>query len=159
MGELKVTTLGENAVEYTLPNGTPVLGILDLVPFLFCGYLWSHDNASYKTVCILVAGLWLFIKLSIVREESILAIREVGVQVKTTYVSGQSKIRFIDKSKLVNIVIHEGITMWQLKSYLTILVRDEHRTTVVFEHLLPRLRPTLLQVYHGVRGIMLIETD
>lgn len=65
--------------------------------------------------------------------ESILSMRDVGIQVRTTYYSGRSVSRFIDRRKIEDIIINEGITMWQIKSYMAILVKDQDRMVVVFE--------------------------
>lgn len=65
--------------------------------------------------------------------ESILAIRNVGVQVKTTYLSGRSVSHFIERSRICDIIIHEAITMWQVKFYMAIIVARQDRMIVVFE--------------------------
>ncbi|KAI8374615.1 GPI-GlcNAc transferase complex, PIG-H component-domain-containing protein [Radiomyces spectabilis] len=86
-----------------------------------------------------------------VKEESILAMRDIGIQVKTTYWGGSSVSRFVNRLKIEDVVLNEGITMWQIKSYMALLVKDQEKMTVVFEHLLPKLQPILLDVYRGVR--------
>ncbi|KAI8976203.1 GPI-GlcNAc transferase complex, PIG-H component-domain-containing protein [Pilobolus umbonatus] len=86
--------------------------------------------------------------------KSILAIRDIGIQVKTTYWGGYTVSRFINRLKIEDIIINEGISFWQIKSYMAILVKDEAKMIVVFEHLLPRLRPVLLDVYKGTRDII-----
>lgn len=65
--------------------------------------------------------------------ESILAIRDVGIQVKTTYWGGSSVSRFINRNKIDDVIINEGISFWQIKSYMAILVKDEDKMVVVFE--------------------------
>lgn len=112
--------------------------------------------------------------------ESILAIRDVGIQVKTTYWGGSSVSRFINRNKIDDVIINEGISFWQIKSYMAILVKDEDKMVVVFEvsfryphglflffffthtqktpqHLLPRLKPVLLRVYQGTRTIIFTQ--
>ncbi|KAI9312676.1 GPI-GlcNAc transferase complex, PIG-H component-domain-containing protein [Dichotomocladium elegans] len=83
-----------------------------------------------------------------------MAIKDVGVQVRTVYWGGRSVSRFIDQHKIHDIIINEGITLWQIKSYMAILLSQEDKMVVVFEHLLPRLRPTLLEVYTGIRSVV-----
>jgi GPI-GlcNAc transferase complex, PIG-H component len=65
--------------------------------------------------------------------ESILAVRNVGVQVKTTYLSGRSVSHFIERSRICDIIIHEAITMWQVKFYMAIITAKQDKMTVVFE--------------------------
>lgn len=78
--------------------------------------------------------------------ESILAIRDVGIQVKTTYWGGSSVSRFINRNKIDDVIINEGISFWQIKSYMAILVKDEDKMVVVFEVSLhiPYPRQTLI---------------
>lgn len=65
--------------------------------------------------------------------ESILAMKDVGIQVRTVYWGGRTVSRFIDRRKIHDIVINEGITMWQIKSYMAIIVKNQEHTIVVFE--------------------------
>lgn len=79
-----------------------------------------------------------------------MVIRDFGVQVKTTYLGGRSVTRMIDMSRIKDIVINEGITMFQassiykyidcmflyqiqVKFYLAILVDKEDKMIVIFE--------------------------
>ncbi|KAF9430249.1 hypothetical protein BGZ76_000904 [Entomortierella beljakovae] len=88
--------------------------------------------------------------------ETILVIRDVGVQVKTVYLGGRSSSRFIDRSKITDIIINEAITMMHIRVYMAIIVEGEDKMVVVFQHLLPRLK-VLLQAYHGARFIIFNE--
>ncbi|KAI8148697.1 GPI-GlcNAc transferase complex, PIG-H component-domain-containing protein [Fennellomyces sp. T-0311] len=122
-------------------------------------YYWTHyfyvtvpENDYYYGVCM--ALIWLWLKTKTVKQESILAVKDIGVQVRTVYWGGRSVSKFIDQHKIDDIIINEGITMWQIKSYMAILVKQQDRMVVVFEHLLPRLRPVLLDVYWGTRAVI-----
>jgi len=65
--------------------------------------------------------------------ETILVIRDVGVQVKTVYLGGRSSSRFIDRSKISDIIINEAITMMHIRVYMAIIVEGEDRMVVVFQ--------------------------
>lgn len=65
--------------------------------------------------------------------ERILAIRNVGVQVNTIYLSGRSISHFVERSRICDIIIHEAITIWQVKFYMAIIVAKQDRMMVVFE--------------------------
>ncbi|RHZ47079.1 hypothetical protein Glove_593g32 [Diversispora epigaea] len=119
----------------------------------------DHENntASYSIFTIIIV-IWIWTKLNIVKSESILLIRDVGVQVKTVYLNGRIVSKFIDKDKISNIVINEGITILQVKFYMVILVEEADRMVVVFQHLLPKLN-VLLQVYQGTRSIIFNEME
>ncbi|KAF7724995.1 hypothetical protein EC973_000488 [Apophysomyces ossiformis] len=87
-------------------------------------------------------------------DSSILVMHGIGIQVKTTYWGGSSVSRFINRLKIEDVVINEGISLWQIKYYMAILVKDQSNVIVVFENLLPKLQPVLLDVYRGTRSII-----
>ena len=64
--------------------------------------------------------------------ERILCVRNVGVQVKTRYLTGRLRSQFIDCSKISDIIINEGINMLQVKFYLAIIVEGQDREYVAF---------------------------
>ncbi|KAL9552262.1 hypothetical protein MBANPS3_003875 [Mucor bainieri] len=133
---------GQQAREYIVKASSSTINLLD-------SQLYRYATAA--------ALIWLFAKRKSVRQESILAIRDVGIQVKTTYWGGSSVTRFINRNKIDDVIINEGISFWQIKSYMAILVKDEDKMVVVFEHLLPRLRPVLLRAYQGTRTIIFTQ--
>jgi hypothetical protein len=57
----------------------------------------------------------------------------VGIQIKTVYWGGSTVSRFINRMKIDDVIINEGISFWQIKSYMAILVKDEDKMVVVFE--------------------------
>lgn len=65
--------------------------------------------------------------------ETILVIRDVGIQVKTIYLGGRSSSRFIDRSKISDIIINEAITMMHIRVYMAIIVEGQDRMVVVFQ--------------------------
>eukprot|EP00457_Paulinella_chromatophora_P018511 gb/GEZN01019854.1/.p1 GENE.gb/GEZN01019854.1/~~gb/GEZN01019854.1/.p1 ORF type:complete len:168 (-),score=14.31 gb/GEZN01019854.1/:151-654(-) len=87
------------------------------------------------------------VKHDTVTEESMLVIKELGVQLQTTYLGGREKHRFIEKAKIKNIIINEGFTMCTVIFYLCILVEGQRDMTLPFEHLFPRLYD--LQLIYG----------
>ncbi|KAI8581259.1 hypothetical protein K450DRAFT_233897 [Umbelopsis ramanniana AG] len=138
--------------------------------------IWSITSIAFLTLCAIFSyvmrdivymrwvigcalAAWVWIKFNTVKEESILAVRNVGVQVKTTYLSGRSVSQFIERSRVCDIIIHEAITMWQVKFYMAIITAKQDKMTVVFEHLLPPLNPTLITVYHGARSMIFSDTN
>jgi hypothetical protein len=90
--------------------------------------------------------------------ESLLVIRDLGIQVKTVYMTGIERSRFIEQSKIADIIINEGVTMQQVVFYIAIIVKDQKKMALVFEHFLPRLQ-LLLQVYRGARAIIYGESE
>lgn len=66
-------------------------------------------------------------------QESLLVVRDLGVQIKTTYPFKRTCCRFIDKSKIGQIIINEGITAFQVKFYLAVLISGEDHMEVVYK--------------------------
>ncbi|KAF1799451.1 GPI-GlcNAc transferase complex, PIG-H component-domain-containing protein [Mucor lusitanicus] len=145
---------GMQAREYIVKSSSNPIHLLDVFVWSVALYLAQSQHYKYATITALI---WLFLKRKSVRQESILAIRDVGIQVKTTYWGGSSVSRFINRNKIDDVIINEGISFWQIKSYMAILVKDEDKMVVVFEHLLPRLKPVLLRAYQGTRTIIFTQ--
>ncbi|CAB1119135.1 unnamed protein product [Ectocarpus sp. CCAP 1310/34] len=118
-------------------KGSAFLGGVGLVVALFC-LAWSLGCRSR------------------VREESLLVVRELGVQVTTTYVDGREKSTFLDKAKIKAILINEGITMHRVVFYLAFVVAGRDKMVVAFENLQPRLN-VLIKIYRGTRAAILGE--
>ncbi|KAI8888531.1 hypothetical protein K501DRAFT_240525 [Backusella circina FSU 941] len=141
---------GAKAREYIVRADSRPIQVVDMLLLFLIGLLWS-------VYAIVLFFIWFFLKRKSVRQESILSIRDVGIQVKTVYWGGSVVSRFINRSKIEDVIINEGISFWQIKSYMAIMVKGEDKMTVVFEHLLPKLQPVLLRVYQGTRSIIFTE--
>lgn len=69
--------------------------------------------------------------------ESLLVMRDLGVQVGTRYFSGREKKQFIERDSIECIVINEGIQTWTVFYYLAILVKGKERMVLPFEVRIP----------------------
>ncbi|KAI9008770.1 GPI-GlcNAc transferase complex, PIG-H component-domain-containing protein [Phycomyces nitens] len=98
--------------------------------------------------------IWFWWKYKTIHHESLLVMRDIGIQVKTVYWGGSIVSRFISRRDIEDVVINEGITFWQIKSYIAILVKDQEPMVIAFQNLLPSLRPVLLDVYQGTRSVL-----
>ncbi|KAI9324288.1 GPI-GlcNAc transferase complex, PIG-H component-domain-containing protein [Zopfochytrium polystomum] len=103
----------------------------------------SNPGQSFtlKLEHILVVALFLaflYIKLNAVTEESLLVIKDLGIQVKTCYASGFSRTEFIPIRDVVNLVINEAVTLFQVRFYLAVVAARRTELVVVFPSLLPR---------------------
>ncbi|KAG0012061.1 RNA polymerase-associated factor [Entomortierella chlamydospora] len=92
----------------------------------------------YAIIALLIVSR-LMVKFFMVTEETILVIRDVGVQVKTVYLGGRSSSRFIDRSKISDIIINEAITMLHIRVYMAIIVEGEDKMVVVFQLHFPHM--------------------
>ena len=86
-----------------------------------------------------------------VAKESLLVIRELGVQLVTRYRSGRERHRFLEHAEIMDVVINEGITFQRVVFYMAFVVRDADRLVLAFETLQPKL-PVLREIYSGVRA-------
>jgi hypothetical protein len=151
--------LADNAREYILETNQPAFGMADLLYVGLLAIVVATESKWRWTISCGMVAFWVWMKATVVKEERILCVRNVGVQVKTRYLTGRLRSQFIDCSKISDIIINEGINMLQVKFYLAIIVEGQDRMVVVFEHLLPRLNPVLLQVYRGARAILFNEAE
>jgi hypothetical protein len=95
-------------------------------------------------------------------KESLSVIRELGIQLTAVYWNGKKSIIWIERSKIKNVFIHEGITRFHVVYYLAFIIDNKEKTIVAFpvssifvilhfQNLLPRIH-ILQQVYLGVRS-------
>ncbi|KAG0266156.1 hypothetical protein BG011_003143, partial [Mortierella polycephala] len=125
----------DNTREYIMTSDVPRINSNDFVVVFTCAalvYTLGTTFTSYAVIALLIIS-WIVVKLFIVTEETILVIRDVGVQVKTVYLGGRSASRFIDRSKISDIIINEAITMMHIRVYMAIIVEGEDRMVVVFQ--------------------------
>ncbi|KAF9105614.1 hypothetical protein BGX27_009547 [Mortierella sp. AM989] len=150
----------DNTREYIMTSDAKRINSYDfmLAPLCLSLVYTLGTTITCYTVITLLIVFRIVVKLFMVTEETILVIRDVGVQVKTVFLGGRSSSRFIDRSKISDIIINEAITMMHIRVYMAIIVEGEDKMVVVFQHLLPRLKE-LLQAYHGARSIIFNEKD
>uniref|UniRef100_A0A6B2LLF0 Phosphatidylinositol N-acetylglucosaminyltransferase subunit H conserved domain-containing protein n=1 Tax=Arcella intermedia TaxID=1963864 RepID=A0A6B2LLF0_9EUKA len=121
----------------------------------FSGTISVSGNVLFWFTIIFVG--WFIIRVVIkgrmVKEESLLVIRDLGVQINTKYYSGGGTSEFIDRKKIKSIIINEGITMGDIIFYMAIIVRKKEKMVIVFKTLRPRI-DTLLDIFKGSRAIM-----
>lgn len=167
--EFKIKQHADNVSEFIITRkGCSVLSKRDVFYFMLCIPLYAFLN-RYHTINPLVGlvtafAIWLASKVYTIKEgnsdpdilepvESLLVIKDLGLELKTTYLLfNKQESKFIDQSKILEIIINEGISRWQVKFYLAVIV-DGGSVAVVFENLLPRL-DVLKEVYNGTRKMM-----
>lgn len=81
-----------------------------------CTYLqWlmgfpSSTIGWFLVVVTILLILRVLMRRGAVKEESLLVIRQLGVQLTTKYYSGKEDSQFIDNSKIEAVILNEGIT-------------------------------------------------
>lgn len=106
-----------------------------------------------------------------VTEESVLIIKDFGIQLRILYRSGSEEtkvfleaflveipaivislltsitiVQFLDKDKIAGVIVHESIVGSSVRYKLAFLMRDEAKLSLSFTHLYPGL-PDLQRVY------------
>lgn len=65
--------------------------------------------------------------------ESLEVVRDMGVQLTTKYFSGLEKHKFIEKEKIRNVIVNEGIKFGDIKFYLAFVIRSSDEMIIAFE--------------------------
>lgn len=88
-------------------------------------------------------------------EESLLILRGLGIQTTSsakTYLS-KASTRFIPTTQIQDIFIHEAFKGFEVRFYLSIVVKGEEDVVVVYPNLLPGLT-ILEEVWRGARACL-----
>jgi len=93
--------------------------------------------------------------------ESVLIVKDLGVQFTTSGVLGLETSQFIEQHKIIDVLINEVITMHQVVFVLTLLTCDGTRDKAqrnqqllpLFTATLPCLQ-TMKPIYHGMQQIL-----
>lgn len=56
----------------------------------------------------------------------------LGIQTSTRYNFWPSRVKFIDRSRAVEVIINEGITMFTVQYYMALLVKDSMQMELIF---------------------------
>ncbi|GIX84362.1 phosphatidylinositol N-acetylglucosaminyltransferase subunit H [Caerostris darwini] len=92
-----------------------------------------------------------------VKQESLLVIASIGLQLTTTFVTGRKESQFIFNRNIYDVVINEGMYMHRIIFYLAVLLRDIKDPLKIssivplFQHTFPRL-DSLQKIYNGIQN-------
>lgn len=87
-----------------------------------------------------LAALRLLWRATSVAEEAVLMVRDLGVQLTTTYHNGRTRCEFVDLSTIQSVILNEGITMQRVVVYLAFLVHGRSTMVVAFPNVRLPLR-------------------
>ncbi|KAJ2641490.1 hypothetical protein GGF44_002096 [Coemansia sp. RSA 1694] len=90
-----------------------------------------------------------------VYQESLVVIRNVGIQTETVTLAGIRRVRSFELSQIDDLVIHEALQLFEYRYYMAVLPRDLKHCgiNIMFPNLLPKLE-VLLPIYHGSRRLL-----
>ncbi|KAJ1982179.1 GPI mannosyltransferase 1 [Dimargaris xerosporica] len=126
-----------DVIEFTVRNPQSLFslwdGVLVLVLALLAQPTWSLGPISWYSLGYTSLALgWLWQKLTMVRQESLLVMRDIGLQLTATSSCGSPTVQFIAKADVDDIVINEAISMLAIKTYLAVLVANRDNLVVIF---------------------------
>ena len=56
----------------------------------------------------------------------------MGIQMTTTFMSGRNSTRFIPFTEISHLIMNEGITMFKVKYYLAMVLKNQDDMVVLF---------------------------
>ncbi|XP_015925558.1 phosphatidylinositol N-acetylglucosaminyltransferase subunit H [Parasteatoda tepidariorum] len=117
-----------------------------------------NTDTSYLGIFLIILCFVLILKLHLkVKEESLLVIASLGLQLTTTFVTGRKASQFFHRHDVYDIVINEGFFMQRIIFYLAILLQDMKDPLKIssivplFQYTFPRLN-CLEKIYNGVQA-------
>jgi hypothetical protein len=97
-------------------------------------------------------------KFGRIKEERLLVVQDLGIQLSTVYWTGKVNNTFIDKEEIQDIILNEFISCHRVFVSLNIIVRGRSKMSLAFKHMFPRFQ-YILTVYRGVRAVMYKEAE
>jgi len=89
-------------------------------------------------------------------QESVVALRGLGVQLRTVRRGGGASVRFVDASRLRALVVNEGIQRCTVRYYLALVVAGRASLLLLFDHARPRL-PAVGDIYRSLFAALFPE--
>ena len=86
-----------------------------------------------------VSSILLFVRRNEVIEESVLVIKDFGVQLRIKYASGLEEIKFLERAKIEGVIIHEFIKGSAVCFALAFMVYESTLLVVAFKNIYPGL--------------------
>ena len=119
--------------------------IVFFVLLLSC-ILLNLPSWSTSIICVAYIILILIVQRNEVIEESVLVIKDFGVQLRVKYALGFEEIKFLERAKIEDVVIHEFIQGMQLLKILVFFIP----ASITFYNY-PRSVCLLCSCFSGVR--------
>lgn len=132
--------LSETAVEFRILNETPVRPAHVVLIFFFIvitTVALLYGFIILKALSISTGCVLFFLLKYAVKEESIIIIRDFGVQLRIIYLFGSEKTKFLDADRIEGVFIHEYIYGSQCSYCLAFFVKGQETLSLLFKHLYP----------------------
>lgn len=129
-----------------------------IVGALVCIATWPSWTLARSLGLGTVTGIFALHKASTITEESMMIMQDLGIQLTTTTLMGTKRHTFIDRGRITDVVINEGITMCRVIYYMGFIVDDKQSIILAYNNVFPRLA-SLLDIYHGTRALLFGDTE
>lgn len=96
--------------------------------------------------CILAYFVSIILIHPKVIQESVAAIRGLGLQITTVYENGRKDTTFIDSYSIRSIIVNEGIRSCNIIYYLAVIASGRRTMLLLYEYARPRL-PVIAYIY------------
>lgn len=122
----------------------------------YCEFYTADASFLGMFLCFLCVILMLKLHLK-VKQESLLVIASLGLQLTTTFVTGRKASQFILREDIDDVVINEGIFMNRVLFYLAVMLKDMkdplrmNGISPLFQYTFPRL-DSLEYIYNGIQS-------
>lgn len=87
-------------------------------------------------------------------QESLLVVRDLGIQVSTKTYSGKETKVFHDISRIRDCVLNEYVTFWYVRQYLAIIIENEKQMVVPFRNCSKLRQIDLEYIYTSVKQML-----
>ena len=101
--------------------------------------VFSLSTTSWVILFLIESSVAVFIRRYEVIEESVLLIKDFGVQIRQKYASGFEEIKFIERAKVEEVIIHEFIQGSAVGFSLAFKVQDSDLLMLTFKNVYPGL--------------------
>ena len=132
---------------------TPLWTGAALVVYYLLGVI-SIDVAPWLWLVLMV--LLAVQRAGMMKAESLLVVHDLGIQVKRRRYSGRLDQIFVERSRIEDVVINEGVGYTAVTYYIAFLVKGEREMLLAFQDLIPRIHD-LQTVLSGARAVIFAE--
>ena len=87
-----------------------------------------------------------------VSEESVLILRDFGIQLRMKYANGSESTRFLERDKIASFFIHEAIVGSRVTYQLAFMLHGENKLALAFKDVYPGLH-SLQTVYMSLKKL------
>ncbi|KAJ1726889.1 hypothetical protein LPJ61_004891 [Coemansia biformis] len=140
--------------EFTVRRDTAGVWLGDMLAIALASWAVHIFFRNHVLLALMPVVLYLARSSLRVCQESLVVIRNVGIQTETVTLAGFRSVRSYELPQIKDLFIHEALQLFEYRYYMALLPRETQSSIVImFPHLLPKL-DALLPVYHGARRLL-----